>query len=844
MSLVVTLKQNIGVTTSTRTVKVTLGKRGPQGPPGPGGGGGSSWVVDYFGVFGPFYDVAVPAGVFGPLAWGPDYFLYQNPWGEYFTYQASEGETIGCADWRDAGGVNDYSKERIWTLTGGVWVLNTVQPLPSQSLVLRDWTPFGQWALGVSLILTGDGRLEETNLQHDRATFAHTTGLVFADADGYDGAIGGVPVGTVFVDATAGPVIRTLDDDATPGREVVYVKTDSSANNVVVAAPTGHAILGPSDPIVLTTEWELARLVFDGTDWVPVTAAGPQGPSGPPGTPGTSATVDVGTTTTVPFGDPATVTNSGTTSAAIFDFEIPQGEQGVQGDPGSSGTAATIDVNSTTTGAPGSDASVTNVGTTSAALLDFTIPRGDKGDPGDDGAPGTAATVDAGTTTTVPYGDPATVTNSGTTTAAVFDFEIPEGPQGPKGDTGDPGAGGALGYYGSFYDTTDQPVLNPNVAQVVTIDSTYGANGVSIVGGSQVTFANPGTYNLTFVAQVSNTANAQEGASFWLRFNGSDYPNSTTEVSLQPRKNVSTPSTQLVTVSITGTATAAGQYVEMWWHGTSTNVSLTSSPASVVAPIHPESPSMIVSVLPVMFTQLGPTGPAGPGVPVGGIAGDYLRKSSGTNYDTAWTAPSWTAAQTTSGVFESARAGLPIGVSATQLTGTTGGHALIPAASSSSSFTLSVGTMAFGQTIRSGTVNVLGLWVTATSLTAGQQLILVAYNPSATTGLPTTLAWSQVLTAGTSTLFVASTGLNLSVPAGGWVGVLNPSTNAGSVTLVGAQPTGGGLFVGALTRFGLAAGSQGTTPNADVSAYTYSSAAGATTFSVQQTVPQVIGRLT
>lgn len=33
----------------------------------------------------------------------------------------------------------------------------------------------------------------------------------------------------------------------------------------------------------------------------------------------------------------------------------------------------------------------------------------------------------------------------------------------------------------------------------------------------------------------------------------------------------------------------------------------------------------------------GNTGPAGPGLPTGGTAGQYPRKASGTNYDTAWT---------------------------------------------------------------------------------------------------------------------------------------------------------------------------------------------------------------
>ena len=56
--------------------------------------------------------------------------------------------------------------------------------------------------------------------------------------------------------------------------------------------------------------------------WVQLTTAGAKGDA---------ATVDVGTTTTVNWDKDAKVTNSGTTSAAIFDFEIPKGEPGLAG---------------------------------------------------------------------------------------------------------------------------------------------------------------------------------------------------------------------------------------------------------------------------------------------------------------------------------------------------------------------------------------------------------------------------------------------------------------------------------------------------------------------------------
>ena len=92
-------------------------------------------------------------------------------------------------------------------------------------------------------------------------------------------------------------------------------------------------------------------------------------------------------------------------------------------DPWTPWAAATITVWTTTTGNPWTSASVTNSGTSSAAVLDFTIPKGADWVNGNDWA---AATIAVGTVTTVDPDDPATVTNSWTSSAAIFDFEIPQ----------------------------------------------------------------------------------------------------------------------------------------------------------------------------------------------------------------------------------------------------------------------------------------------------------------------------------------------------------------------------------------------------------------------------------
>lgn len=57
-------------------------------------------------------------------------------------------------------------------------------------------------------------------------------------------------------------------------------------------------------------------------------ATGATGAAGANGADGAAATVNVGTVSTTAYGNPAQVINSGTESAAVFDFVIPQGQPG------------------------------------------------------------------------------------------------------------------------------------------------------------------------------------------------------------------------------------------------------------------------------------------------------------------------------------------------------------------------------------------------------------------------------------------------------------------------------------------------------------------------------------
>jgi hypothetical protein len=65
----------------------------------------------------------------------------------------------------------------------------------------------------------------------------------------------------------------------------------------------------------------------------PTGVTGAIGATGVRGATGASCTVSVGTTTTLSAGSQASVSNSGTSSAVILNFQIPKGDKGNDGDP-------------------------------------------------------------------------------------------------------------------------------------------------------------------------------------------------------------------------------------------------------------------------------------------------------------------------------------------------------------------------------------------------------------------------------------------------------------------------------------------------------------------------------
>ena len=193
--------------------------------------------------------------------------------------------------------------------------------------------------------------------------------------------------------------IKLNPDDLLDISSQVPIKTESS-QQVTNVSDVLTGPVGPAGP-----QGETGPVGPAGPQGEPG-PVGPAGPQGETGATGQSANISIGTVTTLPSGSNATVVNSGTSMDAVLDFGIPAGPQGETGPVGPAGPQGLQ-------GEPGP------VG-----------PAGPQGEPGATGPAGSSATIDIGTVTTLPAGSNATVTNSGTSSSAVFDFGIPQGASG------------------------------------------------------------------------------------------------------------------------------------------------------------------------------------------------------------------------------------------------------------------------------------------------------------------------------------------------------------------------------------------------------------------------------
>ena len=142
--------------------------------------------------------------------------------------------------------------------------------------------------------------------------------------------------------------------------------------------------------------------------------------------------------------------------------------------------------------------------------------------------------------------------------------------------------------YGSFYDTTTQTATTINTAKAITFNSTDLSNGVFIgTPTSRIIVDSEGIYNFDTSFQLDKTTGGTDEFYFWFRLNGTDVPDSASQIRIQGN-NAEIFSSLNYFFDL-----KAGDYVEMMFSTTSLSVELLSV---VATPPVPAIPSIILTV--------------------------------------------------------------------------------------------------------------------------------------------------------------------------------------------------------------------------------------------------------
>jgi hypothetical protein len=147
----------------------------------------------------------------------------------------------------------------------------------------------------------------------------------------------------------------------------------------------------------------------------------------------------------------------------------------------------------------------------------------------------------------------------------------------------------AVPNYGSFSSTATQTVGTINVGQPVTL-STVSATGFSIVGGSQITAASAGTYNIQISLQIISTGGGGGLVEVWFVKNGTAITNSNTRYSVKNSNEE-----EVAALNLVETLTA-GQNIQVYWASDNINMTLATLTSTMGGP---SIPSAIVTVVPV-----------------------------------------------------------------------------------------------------------------------------------------------------------------------------------------------------------------------------------------------------
>jgi hypothetical protein len=143
---------------------------------------------------------------------------------------------------------------------------------------------------------------------------------------------------------------------------------------------------------------------------------------------------------------------------------------------------------------------------------------------------------------------------------------------------------GSFGFYGAFCSTASQTNPTASVSRSMQLETTEHSVGVSIVSGSRITVAHPGTYNLQFSAQLEKTTNGVDHVYIWFKKNGTNVPRSNTNIDVN--KQAGGNGRTVAAWNYVDTL-AVNDYLEIVWQSDDTSMQLLAATATGNLPAIP-----------------------------------------------------------------------------------------------------------------------------------------------------------------------------------------------------------------------------------------------------------------
>ncbi len=287
----------------------TPGAQGPQGPTGPQGPPVANFTGNYLST--------TNYGLHDAVSFGGSTYVSLIVGNVGNTPDQSPAQWAMLAAQGPAGAVGPAGPAGVSGPAGATGATGPVGPQGPPASFQGTWLAGSSYAVG-SVVGFGGASYVALSANAGRepdVSPAFWAVLAQAGVAGAPGAVG--PQGPAGAPGRVGVTFR-----GAWAAQTAYLANDvvSFGGSTYLAATTS---LG-SQPDVSPSQW--AVLAVNG-------ATGATGPSG------AAALVSVGTVTTAPAGSQASVTNSGTASAAVLNFTIPQGAPGVGSGGGGGGTS-------------------------------------------------------------------------------------------------------------------------------------------------------------------------------------------------------------------------------------------------------------------------------------------------------------------------------------------------------------------------------------------------------------------------------------------------------------------------------------------------------------------------